>query len=128
MKSFIVILLMCSIVCLVGCVSFPQPTSEQLTSANYGKFPVDYEKQIKARAKNYLFDPYSARYTFGKPYKAWSSRTGEIRYGYAIDFTLNAKNRMGGYIGAKKYWAFFYNGNLIFIGEIDSLGRQSVVF
>ncbi len=62
-----------------------------------------------------LFDPYSAVYRFSPPYKGkvWGGIVyGGWNYGYVVPFTVNAKNRMGGYVGVRPYKAVFKDGEL----------------
>ncbi|OGW03805.1 MAG: hypothetical protein A2Z59_04385 [Nitrospinae bacterium RIFCSPLOWO2_02_39_17] len=49
-----------------------------------------------------LFDPYSAVYRFGLPIKGYAYVNGTLQppvFGYIVIVGINAKNRMGGYVG-----------------------------
>ncbi len=54
---------------LTGCVNL---SPSDLATANFGFYPDDYQKQIKLRMGQTLFDPYSAHYQMGDPYRAGS--------------------------------------------------------
>ena len=96
-----------------GCVSL---SPSDLATADYGFYPDDYQGEIKLRMGKTLFDPYSAHYQMGSPYRA-GSKLGLIygggwRFGYAVDVLVNAKNRFGAYVGNKSYTFFFYKGEM----------------
>jgi hypothetical protein len=90
-----------------------RPTPDQISGANYGPYPDDYETIIKNHYSRSLFDPYSAVYTFSSPKKAWRSQFGTVKYGWVVCGTLNAKNRMGGYVGAKPFYIMIHYNNVI---------------
>ncbi|MDD4998775.1 MAG: hypothetical protein PHI99_11555 [Syntrophales bacterium] len=98
---------------LAGCATAPRPTAQQINSADYGPAPENYEEIIKAATSPKLLDPYSAQYTFSKPTKRWNNMVDGIVYGWRVGGTLNAKNRMGGYVGAKPFYAFIKDGAVI---------------
>ncbi len=95
-----------------ACAS-PIPNREQVRSAEYGEKP-SYETAL-ALVKQYmtsrLIDPYSAVYTCAQPIKAWASTSrlindklgGRVHYGYVMPCEINAKNRLGGYVGSQSY-------------------------
>lgn len=106
-------ILLFSILLIVGCATIPAPTETSAAAANYGAAPVNYEQTIKGLVSANLFDPYSAVYTFSTPQKGWNTMTGEIVWGWCTCGSINAKNRMGGYTGAKPFYAMFYDERLI---------------
>jgi hypothetical protein len=68
---------------------------------------------LKAAFENRLKDPESARYEFSEPVRAYC-RQGFMgkkppRYGWAMNFTVNAKNSYGGYTGPQPYTALDYD-------------------
>ncbi len=85
-------------------------TLEELRSADFGPYPNNYKEIIKAYYSKILFDPYSAHYTFEEPIKRYV-RGGEI-FGWAVCGTINARNRFGGYVGAKRYWVIISCGEI----------------
>ena len=90
-----------------------RPTPDQIYGADYGPHPSDYEAIIKEYYSSYLFDPYSAVYTFRMPTKAWRSQFSQVQYGWAVCGTINAKNRFGGYVGAKPFYVMIHYGKVI---------------
>jgi hypothetical protein len=79
------------------------PTKEQMANASYGSYPTNYQASITNYMSNLLFDPYSAVYRFGSPYKGYAYVNGTLKppmFGYLVDVGINAKNRMSGYVGA----------------------------
>ena len=97
-----------------GCTGAPTLTPEQLTGADYGVYPTDYQDVIKRYMNDFLIDPYSARYEFLKgPTRAWHDDFGDIRFGYAVCAGINAKNRFGGYVGMKPFFFMLHNGVVV---------------
>jgi hypothetical protein len=90
-----------------------RPTPQQIYSADYGSYPRDYESIIRTHYSTYLFDPYTAVYTFRSPTQAWRSSFSNIQYGWVVCGTINAKNRFGGYVGAKPFYVFIRNGAIL---------------
>ena len=61
-----------------------------------------------------LIDPASARIEWnGDPKPADLGTTGESLYGYVVNFTVNARNRFGGYTGKQKHAVLIRNGAVI---------------
>jgi len=97
----------------IGCASSPRPTPQQIAEADYGDPPSKYQDSIKGVISPKLFDPYSAIYTFSVPDKGWNNMLGKTIYGYSVCGSINAKNRFGGYVGAKPFYSFFRNESLV---------------
>ena len=93
----------------VGCAT--PVTREQITSADYGKFPSTYKESIQGYMSNVLIDPESGRYRFfEKPVKGYAYINGTLsppEFGYLVFAGINAKNRYGGYTGEKAHIFFF---------------------
>lgn len=97
---------------LTSCATGPTP--EELRSASFGAAPDLYEEPVKHYLSRMLIDPYSARYTFDvEPMQGWYRVAGEFRYGYYVCGTVNAKNRLGAYVGAKSFYAFLRDGRVM---------------
>lgn len=95
-------------VLLFGCATVP--TSEQVASADIGPRPENAQQIVKDYFARTLFDPYSAVYTFDFG-PARASHTGlGTTIGWFVCGTLNAKNRMGGYVGAKPFRVVIVKG------------------
>jgi hypothetical protein len=90
---------------LSGCAT--PPSQQQIASLDYGSPPHNHEATIKRYFDNVLFDPYSAHYDFELPQQYWVKdaplRGGKVHAGYFVRVGVNAKNRMGGYVGKKVY-------------------------
>lgn len=110
MRNFFLVLI---IILCFGCAK--PPTAEEMASWDYGPYPDNYEEIIKQNMVKVLIDPYSAQYHFqGAPEKKWmASPFGETKYGWGGVVFVNAKNRLGGYVGAQEFAYIIKNGQLI---------------
>lgn len=92
-----------------------RPTPAELSSADYGPYPENYEEIVKQGMMTQLYDPYSAQYMFqGTPEKKYLSRPlQDVIYGWGGFVLINAKNRMGGYVGATRFYYLIKNGHLV---------------
>jgi hypothetical protein len=113
-----VLLILC--LSLSGCVTVPQsPSLLQMDTADYGNYPNDYQKIVKKFMETRLFDPYSAVYSnWTKPVRKWVRRSSGFIFGYRVDVHINAKNRMGGYVGAEPMTFLINNGEVIHYQKI----------
>lgn len=101
-----------------------QTCQDRLPVSDAGNLPKDFKKQAIDSIKKKLYDPYSMKVV------SWDGN--QISYGntlkkelYGIDcrhcywtvfFVINAKNRMGGYSGARLELAYFRQGKLFYSG------------
>jgi len=91
------------------------PSSEMIRNANFGEYPLDFQKIIKRKNENVLFDPYSAQYKFDSwPSRHWMYNDGEYVFGYKVFYNLNAKNKFGAYIGNSLESVFIKNRRVIY--------------
>jgi hypothetical protein len=105
---------------LAGC-SFA-PSKEQMTNADFGERP--NSARATATITNYLgrtlIDPDSLRLRCAdaEAKKGWAREVGDrqYRFGWSIYCEVNAKNRLGGYTGAKTH-IFLFNGNNLVLGS-----------
>ena len=67
-------------------------------TARYGSYPANYKEIVTQWLSKQLIDPDSAR---------------EHLYGYLVNFTVNARNRFGGYTGNQKHAVLIRNGEVI---------------
>jgi hypothetical protein len=102
------------------------PSDAELSTADFGLPPAEnWREQIQSAMSGVLKDPESARYTFVAPDKAWVplyyvekrlDPDGGIHvghaYGWRVDFTVNARNAYGGYVGRESYIGFFQDKKL----------------
>lgn len=112
MKKIFIVLFALS---LAACSTLPPPTSTELANANFGAYPKNYKSLVEARIKETLFDEDSAkfRYPSGGPQKTYEDFDTGRSYGYGICLEVNAKNRMGGYVGYERAYAHIKNGKVI---------------
>ena len=103
-----------------GCATtkLTQKQLQLIENADYGEYPTDYEKIVKDYFSRFLFDPYSAVYRIGQPYKGYLGKPpilggGPDKFGYLVDVSVNAKNRYGGYVGERQYSVLILNGQVI---------------
>lgn len=106
-----------AILCLVvSCAT--APTSQEISTLGYGEpLTIDYKAVIKAYFEQNLIDPFSAHIKYGEPKTQWVKDPpllgGGLTAGYAVPVQVNAKNRMGGYVGWKSYMFIFRNDQLV---------------
>ncbi|GFH62448.1 MAG: hypothetical protein ZNDK_0219 [Candidatus Desulfovibrio kirbyi] len=93
---------------LVGCSPLHQPTTEELYDAKQTQleYPTNYQQAVKDYWRPRLVDPTAPLFEFyGEPRKGYA-RGGilskrDIRFGWVVSYSINSKNRMGGYVGSK---------------------------
>ena len=110
---------------LLSCAVAP-PTKEQIDNANFGSYPSDYKTKVMDCMGKNLFDPYSAIYRISEPYKGYAYMRGTYEFGYLVYAGVNAKNRMGGYVGEKAHTFFFptdVNGNCFLLNPLIKRGE-----
>ncbi|MCB4228109.1 hypothetical protein [Mannheimia haemolytica] len=110
---------------LTGCMVAPsQPlppkpipiTLEEAKLKDFGSYPSNYEKMVKAHFSETLKDPDSVKYKeITKPKKVANTITRKEYY--LVCATLNAKNSYGGYVGNKTYDFHFKNGKIEYVNE-----------
>lgn len=114
-KIMVAVIVAASALALAGCAPKP-PSQVEISTAQYGSLPNDYQQLIKNHMNSILKDPESARYTFEPPFKAYSqdgslsSTNGGVMYGYVAGVQVNAKNSYGGYTGNQLFVFMFSNG------------------
>ena len=107
-------------------------TKEQIEAADYGQPQSQAVCEAKAaeKVKASLKDPESARFEFGvceKKYYPGVVLYGIPRhFGYGMQFTVNAKNSFGGYVGKQNYLAVINNGNVIRCIRFNKKGLPEV--
>ena len=113
---------------LSGCVS--APTQQEMSSADYGPAPTDYEATIKDYLSQALKDPYSAdvKYLF-EPRKDWSGLGGNKQFGYAVCARVNSKNSFGAFVGFKLAYFLIRNDQVIAStglggAQLEEIGAQ----
>jgi hypothetical protein len=86
----------------------------QADTARYGAYPANYKEIVMQWLNKQLIDPDSARIEWnGEPKPDDLGKNGEHLYGYLVNFTVNARNRFGGYTGKQKHAVFIRDGVVI---------------
>ena len=104
---------------LTGCARHHQPTPEERSMAMQKNwvYPTEYQTTIKNYWHGRLIDPTSPLFEFSTPRKGYFAsgalREKSITWGWIVDYTINAKNRMGGYTGWKAHRTFIVNEQVI---------------
>ena len=112
MKKMSGLLISIFIIFMAGCGLKGPPPSTELMSAYFGPSPENYQQIITNHFSRNLFEPYSAVYEFTIPKKAYIYNF-EYIYGWGVLGTINAKNRFGGYVGAKGFTILIRDGRVI---------------
>ena len=116
MKKIFVLVLV--VVAFGACGLIPPPTVDELAKADYGPAPDNPTEQALDYLKTVLFDPMSAQIEWqGKCEKGWwwvldQFQIPHATYGWKLTAKINAKNRMGGYVGFSQYTFCFRDGKL----------------
>lgn len=98
---------------LSGCAT--PPTAQELARLDYGPYPDNYEQIVRAYFDRNLKDPSSLQLRDGipAPTQAWSKFMGDLKAGYKICVTYNAKNSYGAYTGYSTEYFLIKNGEII---------------
>lgn len=121
------------ILLLAGCATMPPPpTVEQARNADFGKYPGDWQEITTNRINEDLIDPYSSRYAFNGLEQGWlhvRDTPSGYMYVWVACGTVNAKNRMGGYVGANPFYVAIRNGVVVRskTGRFGTYGGAEVV-
>ena len=102
------------------------PSAEEIALADYGPYPVEFEKIVKTHFSDILKDPYSARWEFDRqPIKGGHHILGKSVFGWLICGRVNAKNSFGAYIGKSMFTAVINNYRVVY-ADVDS-GKSTFV-
>jgi len=105
--------LLLAAVSLFGCLAVEPPPLD-LSAVSIGPPPEDYATQIREYFKPSLLDPYSAVYEMRSPVRGWErANDGVMRVIWAVCGTVNAKNRLGGYVGQRPFLTMFHQARII---------------
>jgi hypothetical protein len=112
MRSFVFVA--CVAALLTACLA-PIPTQHQIESTDVGPYPSEYQQIVKDALGKELLDPYSAVYSDWKgPQQGYAGdRFTGFAFGWRVCVSVNAKNRMGGYVGARPYAFVIRNGAVV---------------
>lgn len=97
----------------LGLTACATPTKDEVDRADIGPRPENAQQIVKDHFAQTLFDPYSAvyRFTYGPERGAWVGLGTD--YGWIVCGTVNAKNRLGGYVGAKRFRVLIAHGRVV---------------
>ena len=110
---------------IAGCAT--RPTEQELTNADYGSYPSDYEQLIRRHMQSVLKDPDSARYDFlNSPKSGWNVLGGK-KFGYVVCANINAKNSFGGYVGTRMSYFMMRDGRTIDASHGDGNYGDAIV-
>jgi hypothetical protein len=102
---------------LTGCVQ-RGVTKEQWQNANFGEKLNDsvYIAYIRQDVTKALIDPDSLKMSCADSRKGWAKKAGfePKQFGWLVYCEINAKNRFGGYVGAKSY-VYLFNGEKVLV-------------
>lgn len=96
---------------LTGCVTVPQ---EQIAAADIGPVP-DAERIVRAHLESTLKDPDSIKQLqVSTPERCANRRASwKPEFGWCLQFSYNAKNSYGGYIGVSSHSMMIQNGKVL---------------
>jgi len=110
-----ILLLIVILAALTGCAT--TVTNEQWQKADYGK-KLDqsvYVAYIEQSVKSSLIDPDSLQMSCADARKGWAKNINEPhQFGWLVFCQVNAKNRFGGYTGAKHY-IYLFKGDQVLV-------------
>lgn len=112
--------------CLAACAT--APTAAQLANADYGPPPPENHQQlIKDWFAERLIDPTSPLYTFRNPTQGYTQENAfygtQLQFGWIVCGAVNAKNRLGGYVGREPFFTLFKDGSMVFIHDGAAAGE-----
>lgn len=92
----------------------PVSSSVDMTGADHGPYPSNYEALVKQWAQSNLKDPESARYgKISRPRKEFMVVNLKPAFGYSVCADINSKNSYGGYAGAETFWFLVRDGRIM---------------
>ena len=95
---------------LFGQAPQPPPTDPAL----YGPYPTNYKEIVMDWLNQQLVDASSARIEWqSEPKPADLGKNGQHLYGYVVQFTVNARNRLGAFTGKQNHGALIKDGQVI---------------
>ena len=111
---------------LAACATGPTP--EQLTHADYGpRPPENHQEIIKEWFAERLIDPTSPLYSFRNPVQGYTNDSPlygtQLQFGWIVCGAVNAKNRLGAYVGREPFFTLFRDGSMVFIHDGPAAGE-----
>lgn len=104
------------------------PTSDQLAHADYGPPPPEnHQEIIKEWFEERLIDPTSPLYSFRNPVQGYTNDSPlygtQLQFGWIVCGAVNAKNRLGAYVGREPFFTLFKDGSMVFIHDGPAAGE-----
>lgn len=104
MRKLFLILAAVACLGLAGCAGTGSKVAPEETTAKFGPLPENWQERVVACISKSLIDPESARYGWGDA----QSRSN----GWYGGVMVNAKNRLGGYVGNTLFEWLIENGEV----------------
>lgn len=98
------LLLLILVVGLTGCAGIGSKVSPEETIAKYGPLPNNWQELVSVCISRKLIDPESARFSWHEAQPRSNGWYGGV--------WVNAKNRLGGYVGDKPWEWLIVNGQV----------------
>jgi len=125
-RTVFIALVIASFFGLAACATAPTP--EQLAHADYGPRPTEnHQEIIKEWFAERLIDPTSPLYSFRNPVQGYTKDSPlygtQLQFGWIVCGTVNAKNRLGGYVGREPFFTLFKDGRMVFVYDGPAAGE-----
>jgi|TARA_Y100001968_G_scaffold317284_1_gene346107 hypothetical protein len=113
MKKLLAALAVISAGILSGCTSLP--SEQEISDADYGAYPDDYENIVKTYYGYHLTHPNSVEYgKIEKPKRYWlGNELDNVYYGYLVCATLNYRNMVGKDTGFNTHALLIHDGLVV---------------
>lgn len=98
----------------IGDLAGQAPQGSPADPALYGPYPTNYKEIVMNWLNSQLVDAATAKIEWqGDPQPADLGKNGEHRYGYLVQFSVNARNSFGTYTGKQQHGALIKDGEVI---------------
>ena len=113
MKKLLAALAVISAGMLSGCTSLP--SEQEISDADYGTYPDDYENIVKTYYGYHPTHPNSVEYgKIEKPKRYWlGNELDNVYYGYLVCATLNYRNMVGKDTGFNTHAPLIHDGLVV---------------
>jgi len=102
-------------------ISACTPSQAEFAKADFGAYPENAQNTVDKWLDRTLIDPDSRKVEFMSGPDRYYWGYSNPRYGYLVCGTVNARNRMGGYVGRAPFWALV-RGNSVVSGDMKEAG------
>jgi|ERR1051326_3190264 hypothetical protein len=103
---------------LTACAATPPV---KFPDSAYEPLPSSYKEIVTSYLNHTLFDPYSAHISWSiiGPFKSSAIVEGKNVPAWSVPFDVNAKNRLGAYVGERHGYALIYHHQVVYILGLD---------